>query len=326
MTDVVTGEAVALDLRTAALPSRVVAALADGVLQLLLVVVVGIAFAISSLDVSEAVAATLFIVLLVLVLAVYPIAFETLWRGRTPGKALMGLRVVRDDGGPIGFRQALVRGLAGAFLEKPGVTSFVLPVVVSLLNRHGKRVGDLLAGTLVVRDRVRVQGHAVAVMPPPLAGWARTLELTALPDPLALSVRQFVARAPGLTPAAREDVGGRLVAAVRACTAPPPPPGTPGWAFLAAVLAERTRRETERLMRPRTSVLARPAYAPPPGYAPRPDASGTWPAQRPGTPDRPAGPWAAPAVGSSAAPAAAPPVDPGAPTAAASASGFTAPT
>ena len=292
VTEVVTGEAVALDLRTAALPSRVVAALADGVLQVLLLVVAGIAFAVSSVDVSEAVAATLFIVLLVLVLAVYPVAFETLWRGRTPGKALMGLRVVRDDGGPVGFRQALVRGLSGAFLEKPGVTSFVLPVVVSLLNAQGKRVGDLLAGTVVVRDRVRVQGHAVAVMPPPLAGWARTLELSGLPDGLALSVRQFVARAPGLTPAAREDVGGRLVAAVRACTAPPPPPGTPGWAFLAAVLAERTRRETERLMRPRVPVLSRPADAPPP-YAAAP------------VPPAPSPPWP-PAPGPDAAPSAPP--------------------
>ncbi len=330
MTEVVTGEAVALDLRTAALPSRVVAALADGVLQGLLLLVAGIAFAVSSLDVSEAVAATLLVVLLVLVLAVYPISFETLWRGRTPGKALMGLRVVRDDGGPIGFRQALVRGLAGAFLEKPGATSFVLPVVVSLLNRHGKRVGDLLAGTVVVRDRVRVQAHVVAVMPPPLAGWARTLELAGLPDPLALSVRQFVARAPGLTPAAREDVGGRLVASVRACTAPPPPPGTPGWAFLAAVLAERTRRETERLVRPRTSVLSRPAYGPPGGHAPPPGPAtprtgGPEWTPHPGAPDGSPGPgstWVAPAAGPAPAPAA-PPVT--APEPAASTSGFTPP-
>ena len=196
--------------------------------------------------------------------------FETLLRGRTPGKTALGLRVVRDDGGPIGFRQALVRGLVGGFLEKPGITFFVLPVVVSLLNSRSKRMGDLLAGTVVLQERLPTGGGAVADMPPQLAAWASTLELSRLPDGLALSARQFVSRAGQLTVPAREDLGGRLVAAVREVTAPPPPPGTPGWAFLAAVLAERRRRESGRLYPPAPP----PGYgAPPPGYGPPPPAA-----------------------------------------------------
>jgi len=103
LSQLVTGEAVALDLRTAALPSRMVAGLVDGLAQLVLLAVIGGIATAVSVDVSSAAAAALGIVVLVLVLIVYPVAFETLLRGRTPGKAAMGLRVVRDDGGPIGF-------------------------------------------------------------------------------------------------------------------------------------------------------------------------------------------------------------------------------
>ena len=151
MSQLVTGEAVALDLRTAALPSRVVAGMLDALVQLVLLGIVGGIATAVSLDVSPAAAAALGIVVLVLVLIVYPVAFETLLRGRTPGKAAMGLRVVRDDGGPVGFRQALVRGLAGAFLERPGITLFLGAIVTSLLNGQGKRLGDLLAGTVVLQ-------------------------------------------------------------------------------------------------------------------------------------------------------------------------------
>ena len=162
----VTGEAVALDLRPAALPSRLVAGAIDGALQLVLLLVLGgLAGAVSS-RASDAAGAALGIVVLVVVLLGYPIAFETLLRGRTPGKAAMGLRVVRDDGGPIGFRQALVRGLAGGFLERPGVTLFVGAVVTTLLNPRDKRIGDLLAGTVVLQERVAVRGGQVAMMPP----------------------------------------------------------------------------------------------------------------------------------------------------------------
>lgn len=270
----VTGEAVALDLRPAALPSRVVAGLVDALGQLLvLLLVAGLATAVS-LDLSEAAAQALGIVVLVVVLIVYPVTFETLLRGRTPGKAAVGLRVVRDDGGPIGFRQAFVRGLAGAFLERPGVTFFVAGVATSLLNPEGKRLGDLLAGTVVVQERVAVKGGTVASMPPPLAEWAAQLDLSGVSTDLALSVRQFVARADSLTPAAREDLGQRLVTAVTAAVGPPPP-GTPGWAVLSAVLAERRRREELRLAErpaPPTTPQAPVAQTPPPvgpgGFAP----------------------------------------------------------
>ena len=251
----VTGEAVALDLRPAALPSRVVAGLVDASLQALVFLSLGVIIAATSLELSDAAAQALGIVLLVVTLIVYPVTFETLLRGRTPGKAAMGLRVVRDDGGPIAFRQALARGLAGAFLERPGITLFSGGVVCSLLNAKGKRIGDLLAGTVVLRERVAVRGGTVATMPPELADWAAGLDLSGLSNELALSVRQFVSRAGSLTPEARDQLGGQLVAAVGVAVGPAPA-GAPGWAVLAAVLAERRRRESERLAGPVGSYAA----------------------------------------------------------------------
>ena len=266
----VTGEAVALDLRPAALPSRVVAGLLDALLQVGLFVGIGALVEAVGATTSEAADRALGILLLVVVLIGYPVTFETLMRGRTPGKAALGLRVVRDDGGPIGFRHAFVRGLAGAFLERFGITLCVGAIVTMLLNDRSKRIGDLLAGTVVLQERVAVRGGSVASMPPQLAGWAASLDLSGLPNDLALSARQFLARAGDLTPQAREDLGGRLVAAVVAVVTPAPPPGAPGWAVLSAVLAERRRREESRLG-------GQAAYAPqvsPPAWGPAPAPPG----------------------------------------------------
>lgn len=273
MTQLVTGEAVALDLRPAALPSRLVAAALDGLAQSVLLFGFSLLLAATtSGGLSSAAMAALTIVMLVLVLAGYSIAFESLWRGRTPGKAAMGLRVVRDDGGPVAFRQALVRGLAGLFLEKPGLTLFSGAVVSSLLNRDSKRLGDLLAGTIVLQERIPSKVSPPVPMPPPLQAWAEGLDLSGLPNDLAQSVRSFIARTPELTDRARDDLGGKLVAAVGAVVTPPAPPGTPGWAYLAAILAER-RRRAELQLTPATGGLeATPGSAAPPLRASPPES------------------------------------------------------
>ena len=140
------------------------------------------------------------------------------------------------------FRLSLVRGLASLFLERPGITLFSGAVICSLLNRDSKRLGDLLAGTLVLQERIPSRVTMPVPMPPPLTQWATQLDLSGLPSDLAQSARSFVARSSELTPAAREELGARLVAAVSAVVSPEAPPGTPGWAYLAAVLAERRRR------------------------------------------------------------------------------------
>jgi uncharacterized RDD family membrane protein YckC len=249
--DVVTGEAVALDLRVAQLPSRIVAALIDFVVMLVAVYLLFLAIGAAGTGFDEALGAALVTVSIVAVFLGYPVTMETLSRGRTLGKMAIGLRVVRDDGGPISFRHALVRGLVGLALERPGFFLVglgpALGMVVSMFSPTGKRIGDLAAGTMVLQERVSSRPGWAPVMPAPLAGWATTLDLTGLDDGLALSVRQFLGRAGQFDPVAREILGRGLAEEVRSRTTPPPPPGTPGWAYLAAVLAERRRREEARL-------------------------------------------------------------------------------
>lgn len=254
MSDVVTGEAVALDLRIAQMPSRLTAAVIDLAVMVLTLLIVVLLMVTAGLgDIDDALAAGVYIVVTLLVFLGYPLAMETLTRGRTLGKLALGLRVVRDDGGPITFRHALVRSVVGLALERPGI---FLPTIgpplgltVSMFSRTGKRIGDMAAGTVVLQERAARQLDWTPVMPPPLAWWAPTLDLAGLDNELALSVRQFLGRSVEMSLPAREAIAADLVADVRARTTPAPPPGTPGWAYLTAVLAERRRREEDRMSR-----------------------------------------------------------------------------
>jgi uncharacterized RDD family membrane protein YckC len=262
---VVTGEAVALDVRLAHWPSRLLAKLLDLVVQFivffLLLLIVGQLVSGSDTDAGAA------IVLCVVVLTFigYNVLLETVWRGRTLGKAALGLRVVRDDGGPVRFRHALVRGIMFP-LESWGPALFA-----SIFSKRGKRFGDMLAGTIVVQERVPGVTAMPVQMPAPLAWWAATLDLSRLDNDLALACRQFLARQNQLNPASRDAMGSELMAAVLARVTPPPPPGTPGWAYLSAVLAERRRREEQRL------YAAAPVVAPQYGGASQPQPFHTQP-------------------------------------------------
>ena len=242
-TEIVTGEAVALDVRPARLGSRLLAKLLDFIIQS--IALTFLLYLVGQFGTDDAAAAAIQISLIVVILIGYPLLLETFWRGRTVGKLALGLRVVRDDGGPIRFRHALVRALVGAFVDF-GITFGGGAVLCSLLHPQGKRIGDVAAGTLVVQERIPSQAGVVAVMPPSLAGWAASADLSGVTPALAASARQLIARERQLNPQAREELGSRVVAALAAAVSPPPPPGTPGWAFVQAVLAERRRREEQR--------------------------------------------------------------------------------
>jgi hypothetical protein len=178
----------------------------------------------------------------VLAFLVYPVVCDTVFHGRSLGKRALGLRVVRDDGGPLRFRHAFVRGLVGFVLERPGITFGTVAVLSSMIDARGRRIGDILAGTVVVQERVPAPPPLRITMPP-LAAWASTLDLAALPAPLLLAARQCLARWPQLTATARERLAADLANQVAARVTPPPPLGTPAWAYLMAVLAEQRRRD-----------------------------------------------------------------------------------
>jgi uncharacterized RDD family membrane protein YckC len=243
--DLVTGEAVVLELQAAKLPSRVLAISIDLVIEYLLFLMFGILAAPVMTD--SALAAGLLLVGVIGALAGYPVLFETLSRGRSLGKMALGLRVVRDDGGPIRFRHALTRVLAGIFVDF-WVTLGAGAVISSLASSKGKRIGDMLAGTMVIRERLPLRPDVVPPMPPYLAPWAADLDLSGLPNDLLLAVRQYLSRARELNAAVGEAMAVRLAADVVWCLGRPAPSGTPPWDILAAVAAERRNREMAQLM------------------------------------------------------------------------------
>jgi uncharacterized RDD family membrane protein YckC len=248
---VVTGEAVQLELRPATFASRAVSGTIDVIIQVGVLIVLFIVAARLSWDIDEAAASALALAIVVAVLVGVPVVTETLTRGRTVGKLVMGLRTVRDDGGPIRFRHAFVRGLV-EFVEV--FLLFGVPALFSsLISSAGKRLGDVAAGTYVVRERGAATPAPPAAMPPQLAGWAQHADIARLPDGMALAVRQFLGRAPTLHAASRHSLGLDLARAVSPYVAPLPPAGTHPEEFLAAVLAERRRRDVERLARERAA-------------------------------------------------------------------------
>ncbi|WP_328871801.1 RDD family protein [Streptomyces sp. NBC_00287] len=245
MSELVTGEAVALELRPARLPSRALAVLLDLVVAVAVYIAVSIGLfaATASLDEAAQIAVSIASFLLVLVGA--PIAVETLSHGRSLGKLACGLRVVRDDGGPIRFRHALVRGAIGVI--EILLTFGVVACIASLVSARGRRLGDVFAGTLVVRERVP-QARSGFVPPPPpwLAGRFSGLDLSAVPDGLWLAIRQYLTRMQQLDPQVGWAMAERLAADLAARTGTPAPQGVPPAAYLAAVVQERQAREARR--------------------------------------------------------------------------------
>lgn len=243
--ELVTGEAVSLDLPPGPLGLHVVSAFID-VLVSITAVIAGVFitafFATDTALVSVGVTFTVAFAFLVL-----PTAVETLSRGRSLGKLVTGLRTVRDDAGPISFMHAFVRALLGLveiwFLY--GVPAFIC----GLVSRKGKRIGDYVAGTYVVRARVKLALPPPVTMPPPLAGWARAADIAPLPERLMLSVRQVLGRVDTLAPQTRHALLERLAQEVSAYVSPPPPGGTPADAYLAAVISEHRDRDLARMQR-----------------------------------------------------------------------------
>jgi hypothetical protein len=197
-------------------------------------------------DANEAIIGVITTVLVVLVFVVLPTTLETATRGRSVGKFATGLRTVRDDAGPIGFRHALTRALVG-FVE---IFTFAVPALVCMaVSAKGKRLGDYAAGTYVVRARVDITLPAPPMMPPHLAAWAAGADIARLPDGLAMAVRQFLMRAPMLSRQSRTILGIQLQDEVLTYLAPAPPAGTHPELLLAAVIADRRRRDWIRLQR-----------------------------------------------------------------------------
>ena len=240
--EIVTGEAVALDVRPAGFVLRAAGAAIDLIVYFgfyILLVLFGIAYVASALDLSEGLIAALAIAMLVLAIVVAPLVVEVLSHGKSLGRLAVGARIVRDDGGAIGFRHSFIRALTGVlevFMTFGGIA-----IVVSLLNSRSKRLGDLLAGTYSQYERVSKKERPVYGVPVQLQEWSLTADVARMPDRLSRRVASYLAQAAKLTPQTRLRVGNELAAEAAAYVSPLP--AVDAELFLAAIAAVRRDRE-----------------------------------------------------------------------------------
>jgi len=239
--ELMTGEAVALDLRPTSFILRAAGAMIDFVayfgLWLLILLAVFSPLVSGFLDEASAKAVTLTALVFCLVIA--PTAVETLTQGKSLGKLAVGARIVRDDGGSIGLRHAFIRSLTGVlevFSTFGGIAS-----ITALLNDRSKRIGDLLAGTYSQNERVSKITPPVYGVPVELLGWAATADVARMPDGLSRRIAQFLRQASRLTPDARGRLSRSL--ASEASVFVSPLPSANAELFLAAVSALRRDRE-----------------------------------------------------------------------------------
>ena len=206
---IVTPEAVLLDVETAGFASRATAGAIDFALQL---VALSILLLVGAFAFEEGSTFNTFAAFVVFgLLFGYPIVFETLLRGRTPGKAALRLRAVTIDGAPIHLREAALRAMGGVAdrLVPPGGITGVLFVLGTPRNQ---RIGDLVAGTIVIRDpRQYVPAPALWFSPPAgYEAYAAAIDPSAITTEQYTVVRSFLTRVGTLAPHVRLALGADL--------------------------------------------------------------------------------------------------------------------
>lgn len=210
----VTPEAVRLDLPTATVGSRGAAIIVDWLLQGLALLLLSVAAGFAQAVEPSWLSTSIVLILSFLVVFGYPTAFETVTRGRTPGKMLLGLRVVTVEGAPVRFRHAAIRAALGTV--DFSLTFGVAAVVSSLVSRRNQRLGDFVAGTVVLRERVaasttRAQRFDVPSAATAVAGSIDASGLTARDY---AAVRSYLLRVDGLPTERRDEIGRQLLSAI----------------------------------------------------------------------------------------------------------------
>ena len=245
--DLVTGEGVAVEVPVASVAARMASCVIDVVLVVVTLVVACSSSATLSAQASEAVQGIVAIVLSTMVFIGMPAIIETMSHGRSLGKLALGLRVVRDDGGPATARHALVRALVG-YVEIYLLLG-IPALVTSMIHPRAKRLGDMAAGTVVVTQRARLRLTPPPMMPPTLAHWATTADVATA----AVGAHRGGAPVPvagaGAVTAVAAHPGLELLHSTMPYVSPPPPGGHHPEVVLAAVVAERRRRDLDRLWR-----------------------------------------------------------------------------
>lgn len=231
-----TPEGVDLRLTLAGVGSRFASALVDLAIQTALLLALLVVFAIGGFGGVAGVA--VYTLLGFLIFAGYDILFEVYSAGRTPGKRWNGLRVVQTDGRPVGFATSSVRNVLRLIDFQP--FAYLVGIVAVLVTRRNQRLGDLAAGTLVVRERRAI---APRLTPPrePLAAEAAAWDVSAVTREEVAAIRLFLQRRDDLDAGVRADRARELAAAIR-----PKVVGVPDHlgseAFLTLLVAAKQRR------------------------------------------------------------------------------------
>jgi uncharacterized RDD family membrane protein YckC len=224
-----TPERVELRYSLANIGNRFLAALIDHLIQaLILVALVVTTGLISNWTMFSSASAWTHAVMVLAAFTVYWgyfAFFEAIWSGQTPGKRMMRLRVVREDGRPVRFFEVLVRNILRLPIDLFPWPSYAIGVVSIIFSKHSKRVGDFVAGTVVVKERAteapslndimkicelesaRMQ-HAMAV---PFRADTRLLDEKQL-----RAIEAFLKRRYELPESSRAQLAGRIASSVRA--------------------------------------------------------------------------------------------------------------
>lgn len=247
---VITGEAIALLVQPASLFLRVVSAIIDAIAIILgMIITYEVLFLILSLSgesddfmyfSNEAQVAALVSIVTALWLFLVPMTVETLSRGKSLGRFIVGTRIVRDDGGPITLRHAFVRTLIG--LGELWATMGAGAIIAAWTNRRGKRIGDIFAGTYAVSETSGLTRRPL-LLAPELAQWASEANVGELDGVTTVTARRFLQSATKMDPLHRQQATQTLATALLNQVYPPPPPGTDPERFIAAVLV--LRRDAE---------------------------------------------------------------------------------
>jgi uncharacterized RDD family membrane protein YckC len=220
--DVRTPESIALSYELAGLGSRFLALIIDMLLQIAIfaALVAGLTLAAARIEpvkhivasgaekIAGAVAVALVVAIVFIIFFGYFIIFETFANGQTPGKRVLGIRAVRDGGYPIDFGATLVRNLI-----RVGELTFgfyALSAISMLVSPENKRLGDLAAGTIVVRDSRLAMPSALRAAPEPQYSATRYLS----GDERSL-IRRFLDRRDSLTPQRRRELAAQLAGRIR---------------------------------------------------------------------------------------------------------------
>jgi uncharacterized RDD family membrane protein YckC len=215
--EVETPDHVVLRYELAGAGNRGFAAVLDFVIATVIALTAFLVLGLSSPRLGEAIfAATGLTLILALVLVwAYFILLEWLWNGQTFGKRVYGLRVITEDGSPAPFTAVLIRNLLRLVDFLPGF--YGLGVLVIIVSPKSQRLGDLAAGTYVVRaPRPRIDWLSLRTVTP--LGPGKTLETRRLPGEAQRLVREFVARESSLVPAERKKVAALIASRLRGYT------------------------------------------------------------------------------------------------------------